>query len=41
MCFLIGPALHRIEKLDSSDAGVSTYCTNVFFFTNYLVIVFN
>ncbi|GAN05157.1 hypothetical protein MAM1_0083c04626 [Mucor ambiguus] len=21
MCFLIGPALHRIEKLDSSDAG--------------------
>ncbi|KAI9481474.1 MAG: hypothetical protein EXX96DRAFT_566905 [Benjaminiella poitrasii] len=21
MCFLLGPALHRIEKLDSSDAG--------------------
>jgi hypothetical protein len=25
LCFLIGPALHRIEKLDSSDAGVSIY----------------
>jgi hypothetical protein len=23
MCFLLGPALHRIEKLDSSDAGVN------------------
>lgn len=23
VCFLLGPALHRIEKLDSSDAGVS------------------
>lgn len=23
MCFLLGPALHRIEKLDCSDAGVS------------------
>lgn len=23
MCFLIGPALHRIEKLDIGDAGVS------------------
>ena len=38
MCFLIGPALHRIEKLDSSDAGVSSKIsimltnTDIYFF---------
>ncbi|KAG1223333.1 hypothetical protein G6F68_020371 [Rhizopus microsporus] len=29
VCFLIGPALHRIEKLDSSEAEVSGCNFNV------------
>lgn len=39
MCFLIGPALHRIEKLDSSDAGVSLIISYGRFYTKFLEFI--
>jgi hypothetical protein len=38
VCFLLGPALHRIEKLDSSDAGVSIMkCLFSFYILRHLL----